>query len=178
VLRAPLWFLVTTKEVFFRPATPADTEALIDLKWEINKAEYAAYPSDTCMPAFLDLSREAAILGVQDYWDVIVKNGGAFLVGVRDNQIICAGCWYGETAAVSTKPEFRRQAGIGCIIVLPNERGLGLGRMIMEELEALIRAEGIQHVRLTVVPGNKPAEELYHSLGFENFETVMIKSLP
>jgi ribosomal protein S18 acetylase RimI-like enzyme len=47
----------------------------------------------------------------------------------------------------------------------------------MTELEALIRAAGIKHVRLTVVPGNGPAESLYHSLGFEDFETTMIKTL-
>jgi ribosomal protein S18 acetylase RimI-like enzyme len=161
----------------FRPATPADTDALVDLKWEINKAEYAAYRADTCIPAFLDLSREAAVLGVQDYWDVIKANGGAFLVGELEGQIVCAGCWYGETALVSTLPQYRRQAGIGSIIVSPSARGLGRGRKIMEALEALIRAEGIEHVRLTVVPGNTAAEALYHSMGFEDFETVMIKAL-
>jgi ribosomal protein S18 acetylase RimI-like enzyme len=164
-------------QVTFRPATPTDTDALIDLKWEINKAEYAAYPADTCIPAFLDLSRAAAALGVQDYWDVIGANGGAFLVGERDGVIVCAGCWYGETAAVSTLPQYRRQAGIGSIIVAPHARGLGLGRAIMEQLVVLIRAEGVSHVRLTVVPGNTAAEALYHSQGFENFETVMIRAL-
>lgn len=168
---------MTNLQVIFRAATPADTDALIDLKWEINKAEFAAYPADTCIPAFLDLSREAAALGVQDYWDVIAANGGAFLVGEHDGAIVCAGCWYGETAAVSTLSQFRRQAGIGGIIVAPAARGLGLGKRVMERLEALIRAEGIEHVRLTVVPGNAPAEKLYHSMGFEDFETVMIKSL-
>lgn len=168
---------MTKREVTFRLATRADTDALIDLKLEINKAEYAAYSADTCIPAFLDLSREAAALGVQDYWDVIEGNGGAFLVGELDGQIACAGCWYGETAAVSTLPQFRRQAGIGSIIVSPAARGLGLGRTIMEQLEILIRAQGIKHVRLIVVPGNTAAESLYHSLGFEDFETVMIKAL-
>jgi ribosomal protein S18 acetylase RimI-like enzyme len=161
----------------FRLATPADTQALIDLKHAINLAEHGAYPPQTCIPAFLDLSREAAILGVKDYWDMIEANGGAFLVGELDGQIVCAGCWYGETAAVSTLPEFRKQAGIGGIIVAPRARGLGLGRKVMQRLEALVRAEGILHVRLTVVPGNAPAESLYESLGFEKFETVMIKSL-
>lgn len=169
---------MTIDRITFRLATPADKDALIDLKWEINKAEYAVYPTDTNIPAVLDLSRDAAALGVQDYWDVIGDNGGAFLVGERDGVIVCAGCWYGETAAVSTLPQFRRQAGIGCIFVLPTARGLGLGRAIMKQLEALIVKEGITHVRLTVVPGNTAAENLYHSFGYEDFETVMIKALP
>lgn len=164
-------------EVIFRLATRADQKALIDLKHAINLAEHAAYPTTTAIPAFLDLSTEAAALGVEDYWSCIEAYGGAFLVGEMDGQIVCCGCWYGETAAVSTLPDLRRQAGIGGIVVLPSARGLGLGRRIMFELEALIRAEGIKHVRLTVVPGNAPAETLYHSLGFEDFETVLIKSL-
>jgi ribosomal protein S18 acetylase RimI-like enzyme len=177
MLRAPLGWFVITKDITFRAASQADTDALIGLKWGINKAEYAAYPADTCIPSFLDLSREAAALGVQDYWDVIAANGGAYLVGEMDQMIVCAGCWYGETAAVSTLPQFRNQAGIGSIIVAPSARGLGLGKLVMERLEGLIRAEGIDHVRLTVVPGNIAAEKLYHSMGFEDFETVMVKSL-
>jgi ribosomal protein S18 acetylase RimI-like enzyme len=125
----------------------------------------------------LDLSREAAAAGVENYWACIEANGGAFLVGELAGEIVCCGCWYGETAAVSTYAHLRRQAGIGGIVVLPKARGLGLGKLIMMELEALIIAQGIQHVRLTVVPGNKPAEKLYHDLGYEDFETVMIKPL-
>jgi ribosomal protein S18 acetylase RimI-like enzyme len=168
---------MSTPQISFRLANSADTEALIDLKWEINKAEYAVYPADTCIPALLDLSRDAAVAGMADYWTVIGASGGAFVVGELDGQIVCAGCWYGETAAVSTLPVFQRQAGIGCIIVKPQARGLGLGRAVMEQLEALVRAQGIAHVRLTVVPGNKPAESLYYAMGFEDFELTMIKSL-
>jgi GNAT superfamily N-acetyltransferase len=163
--------------VEFRPATRDDREALVDLKHAINIAEHAAYPPLGSIPTFLDLSREAAALGVEDYWACIEANGGAFLVGEWAGEIVCCGCWYGEMAAVSTLPQLRRQAGIGGIVVSQSVRGRGVGKAIMQALEALIRAEGIAHVRLTVVPGNAPAERLYHSLAFEDFETVMIKAL-
>jgi ribosomal protein S18 acetylase RimI-like enzyme len=166
-----------TSQVVFRLATRADEEALISLKHEINLAEHAVYPSKTAIPALLDLSRSAAAAGVKDYWTWIEANGGAYLVGELDGKVVCGGCWYGETAAVSTLPDCQRQAGIGGIVVLPEARGLGLGRLIMRELETLIRAQGIKHVRLTVVPGNGPAESLYHNLGFEDFEMLMIKTL-
>jgi ribosomal protein S18 acetylase RimI-like enzyme len=169
--------MTSRSSVTFRLATRADDEALINLKHAINLAEHAVYPTSTAIPNLLDLSRSAAAAGVQDYWTWIEAHGGAYLVGELDGQIVCGGCWYGETAAVSTLPNHRRQAGIGGIVVLPAARGLGLGRLIMRELEALIRAEGIKHVRLTVVPGNKPAENLYHSQGFEDFELTMIKTL-
>lgn len=163
--------------VTFRQATRMDQEALIDLKHSINLVEHAAYPTTTAIPGFLDLSRAAAAAGVEDYWACIEAEGGAFLVGEINGVIVCCGCWYGETAAVSTLPQYRRQAGIGGIIVSELARGQGLGRRLMQELEALVKAQGIKHLRLTVVPGNAPAETLYHSLGFEDFETVMIKSL-
>jgi ribosomal protein S18 acetylase RimI-like enzyme len=163
--------------VTIRPATRADTPALIDLKWEINRAEYAVYPRDGAIPPVLDLSREAAQAGVEDYWACIDAGGGAFLVGELAGDIVCCGCWYGVEAAVSTLPAYRRQAEIGGIVVLPKARGLGLGKIIMAELERQIVNEGISHVRLIVVPGNQHAVDLYRHQGFEDFETLMIKSL-
>jgi ribosomal protein S18 acetylase RimI-like enzyme len=164
-------------KVIFRHATREDQEALVDLKLTINLAEYAVYPTTSAIPRFLDLSREAAAAGIDDYWACIAAQGGTFLVGELNGVIVCCGCWYGETAAVSTLPHCRRQAGIGGIVVSDRARGQGLGRRLMQELEALVRAQGIKHIRLTVVPSNVPAENLYDSLGFEAFETVMIKTL-
>jgi ribosomal protein S18 acetylase RimI-like enzyme len=163
--------------VTFRSARSDDFEALVDLKHIINLAEYESYAPTTRIPPLLDLSREAARLGIEDYFAEIRANGGAFLVGELDGQIVCCGCWYGEEALVSTRPEYRRQAGIGAIVVAPSARGLGLGRRIMCELEVLISAAGISQVRLSVVPGNGPAELLYEGLGFEPFEIMMIKTL-
>jgi ribosomal protein S18 acetylase RimI-like enzyme len=168
---------MSNPQVTFRLATRADTDALIDLKWSINKAEHAAYPANTAIPDILDLSREAAIAGVEAYWECINSGEGAFLVGEIDGEIVCCGCWYEEMAMESTLERYRRQANIGGIVVSPSARGKGLGRAIMIALESLIKTAGISHVRLTVVPGNTPAESLYHSLGFEDFETVMIKAL-
>jgi ribosomal protein S18 acetylase RimI-like enzyme len=163
--------------VTFRAASLADNEALIDLKWSINKAEHAAYPANTAIPDILDLSREAAVAGVQAYWEHIKSGEGAFLVGEIDGEIVCCGCWYEEMALESTLERYRRQANIGGIVVAHSARGKGLGRAIMVALEGQIKAAGIRHARLAVVPGNTPAESLYHSLGFEDFETVMIKAL-
>jgi ribosomal protein S18 acetylase RimI-like enzyme len=163
--------------VTFRAATRADDDALIDLKWSINKAEHAAYPANTAIPDILDLSPEAAVAGVEAYWECINSGEGAFLVGEIDGEIVCCGCWYEEMALESTLERYRRQANIGGIVVAHSARGKGLGRAIMVALEGQIKAAGINHVRLTVVPGNTPAESLYHSLEFEDFETVMIKAL-
>jgi ribosomal protein S18 acetylase RimI-like enzyme len=166
-----------TPKVTFRLATRADDDALIDLKHAINLAEHAAYPAQSAIPRLLDLSREAAAAGLMENWGWVDALNGAYLVGELEGEIVCCGCWYGETAAASTLQKHRQQAIIGGIVVSPSVRGHGLGRAIMQELEKLIFAQGIRQVRLAVVPGNGPAERLYHSLGFEDFETIMIKTL-
>jgi ribosomal protein S18 acetylase RimI-like enzyme len=164
-------------KVTFRLATRKDDDALIELKHAINLAEHAAYPTASAIPRLLDLSREAAAAGLMENWRWVESLNGAYLVGELDGEIVCCGCWYGETAAASTLPQYRQQANIGGIVVSPSVRGRGLGRAIMLELEKLILAQGIRQVRLAVVPGNGPAERLYHGLGFEDFETIMIKTL-
>jgi ribosomal protein S18 acetylase RimI-like enzyme len=163
--------------ITIRAATRGDTEALIDLKWVINKVEHAAYATSGSIPSVLDLSRDAAAAGVADYWAAIETRGGAMLVGELAGEIVCCGCWYREMGPASMYAHLRDFANIGAIVVLPKARGLGLGKVMMDELERLIVAEGIAHARLIVVPGNAPAEKLYHDLGYEDFEAVMIKPL-
>lgn len=167
----------TPSHVTFRLATHLDDDALVDLKHAINLAEHAAYPNDGAIPQLLDLSREAAVAGLKDNWDKVELTGGAYLVGEVDDEIVCCGCWHLTSAAPSTLAQFRQQANIGGIVVAQSARGQGLGRAIMLELETLIYKQGIRQVRLVAVPGNTPALNLYHGLGFEDFETVMIKTL-
>lgn len=164
-------------QVTFRRATHQDDSTLVDLKHAINLAEHAAYGQVSLIPQLLDLSREAAVAGLQDNWDCVESCGGDYLVGEVSGEIVCCGCWYVRPAAPSTLSQYRQQANIGGIVVAQSARGRGLGRAIMLELEQLIYKHGIRQVRLVVVSGNAAAENLYHGLGFEDFETVMIKTL-
>ncbi|MBB3155606.1 ribosomal protein S18 acetylase RimI-like enzyme [Paenibacillus endophyticus] len=52
--------------------------------------------------------------------------------------------------------------------VAPEQRGQGLGKLLMNEL--ISRAsdcEGLEHINLTVISGNDYAKKLYQSLGFK-----------
>ncbi|CAM3332168.1 MULTISPECIES: GNAT family N-acetyltransferase [Paenibacillus] len=54
--------------------------------------------------------------------------------------------------------------------VIPEKRGMGVGRQLMEELIRRAReAEGIEQINLTVVSDNHPAKQLYQSIGFQTF---------
>ena len=53
------------------------------------------------------------------------------------------------------------------LVVAPDQRGKGLGRKVMRELAAHLRARGCREWMLYVKPDNVPALALYSSLGME-----------
>jgi len=57
-------------------------------------------------------------------------------------------------------------AHIYSVWVAPEHRGLGIARLLMEEVIAWARAFGVRVVRLDVTVGNRGAEQLYRGLGF------------
>ncbi|MWC00098.1 ribosomal protein S18-alanine N-acetyltransferase [Agromyces seonyuensis] len=59
------------------------------------------------------------------------------------------------------------QADIQTIAVVPEARGLGLGRALMQQLVAVARRRGAEEVFLEVRADNHVAQSLYRSLGFE-----------
>jgi ribosomal protein S18 acetylase RimI-like enzyme len=66
----------------------------------------------------------------------------------------------------------RHRANIVGMYVAPENRGSGIGRLLL--IEAITQAktiEEIEQLNLSVVTTNKPAKKLYTSLGFEVFGT-------
>ena len=62
----------------------------------------------------------------------------------------------------------RHKGNIFGMYVVPEKRGTGLGRKLLEELIRRAREmEGIEQINLAVVSSNNNAKELYLSLGFE-----------
>lgn len=80
-----------------------------------------------------------------------------------DNQIVGA-CWVrninGYVNIDESTPEFS-------ISILPEYRGIGIGRALMEEMLKLLRREGYTRVSLSVQKENY-AKNLYLSLGFKS----------
>jgi ribosomal protein S18 acetylase RimI-like enzyme len=56
---------------------------------------------------------------------------------------------------------------VSSLVVAPGQRGLGVGRWVMERLAELLRARGCRQWRLYVKPDNAPAVALYSSLGMK-----------
>jgi ribosomal protein S18 acetylase RimI-like enzyme len=62
------------------------------------------------------------------------------------------------------------------ISVVPEARGQGVGRRLMEEAEAFAQVHGAERVTLQVTASNEPAVALYRSLGYEVDRYYMSKA--
>jgi len=64
---------------------------------------------------------------------------------------------------------------INDVYVLPELRGRGIGRKLVERCLSKMKAEGVDAVRLTVLTENKAVVELYEKLGFKICRYGMLK---
>lgn len=56
--------------------------------------------------------------------------------------------------------------------IVPEHRGLGLGRALVQAALCGFRASGLTHISLEVTAANQPAVRLYQSLGFRVTKTL------
>jgi GNAT superfamily N-acetyltransferase len=89
--------------------------------------------------------------------DVYLKNGGEFLIGEYDGQIIAMG------ALKRTGPE---RAEVKRMRVHPAYQGRGYGQLILAELEARAQALGYRTLHLDTSILQIPAQRLYEKNGF------------
>ena len=79
------------------------------------------------------------------------------------------GFWY-DNKLVGFAQCYEKHEGarhIACLIVNPQERGKGLGRLFVQELlDYAWQHPDVEHVTLNVLPENHRALNLYRSLGF------------
>jgi len=59
-----------------------------------------------------------------------------------------------------------REAWIGGLGVVPDHRGMGIGRALMARAEEECRREGVEEVSLEVIIGNDQAHRLYERMGY------------
>ena len=64
----------------------------------------------------------------------------------------------------------RRECYLGELYVVPDKRGRGIGRALMDEVFAVARAAGAGHIELNTSHDDVAARALYESLGFTNRE--------
>jgi ribosomal protein S18 acetylase RimI-like enzyme len=68
-------------------------------------------------------------------------------------------------------------AYISDLVVLPEARGEGLGRALLERAESYARKRGAVRIRLHVLAKNAKAAELYEAFGYRDYERELERSL-
>jgi len=66
---------------------------------------------------------------------------------------------------------------ISDLVVLPHQRGQGIGRALLERAEAAARESGAGNLQVAVLVRNRAAHELYRAYGFREFEVHLRKRL-
>ncbi len=93
----------------------------------------------------------------QAFENEMLNNLGHYFVAQQDDAVIgYAGFW-----------QIFDEAHITNIAILPDCRGMGLGRQLVAEVIEQARLLGVNFVTLEVRPSNEAALSLYRSFGFE-----------
>jgi ribosomal protein S18 acetylase RimI-like enzyme len=61
--------------------------------------------------------------------------------------------------------------------IVREERGHGLGRLLMQKAEAAAREKGLEVIELSVAGNNRRARDLYRDLGYETTRRTMRKRM-
>ncbi|MCU0494805.1 MAG: GNAT family N-acetyltransferase [Chloroflexaceae bacterium] len=60
---------------------------------------------------------------------------------------------------------------IECVAVVPEKRGQGIAKTLLQALLAEGKRQGHTHAGISVTIGNEPAQKVYESLGFQMYMT-------
>ena len=95
------------------------------------------------------------------YWSAALAPGVALMLAERAGRIVGAVQLHPASSANG-----RHRAEVAKLMVHPDQRRQGIGRRLMERLEAVARADGRRLLVLDTRDGD-PSNDLYRSLGYQ-----------
>jgi GNAT superfamily N-acetyltransferase len=115
------------------------------------------------------------------YWDQIQERcaaaNGVVYVAIQDEALV------GFVAVLAEEPfeGLDNPPGtyglVSDIVVLGSHRGQGIGRKLLEQAEAFVRAVGARELRIGVLSGNQNARRLYLNAGFLPSFEILTKNV-
>jgi len=154
-----------------RDMEPADADCVAGFMTELNRLE-----------ARISADRDPSEQAGKDHFEYLcgeIKSLGGFcLVADLDEKLL--GCLLAVPESMPgffVKPECREYGEIHDIYVVPEARGKGLARKLINEAEDRFRKKGFKQVGLYSLAGNRHAIGTYERLGFEHYEVFMRKKI-
>ena len=152
-------------QITVRPASLSDLDRLLDLEQAMIEAERP----------FDETIRVEGDVRYYDLEALIGSPDAEVLVAEFDSQIIGTG--YARLDLSEPYLKHDRHSYLGFMYVVPEHRGKGLNKTIMEKLEAWSMSRGVTEMQLEVYAGNAAALRAYEKSGYDALLFTMRKSL-
>jgi GNAT superfamily N-acetyltransferase len=156
--------------IHLRPEQPGDRARVVDLLHELNVVE-AGLTGDR------KRERRAAEAYHRELLERLARRGGEVILAESAGIVIGAMGFVIDVDAAYVADDVRRHGAVTDLVVAPEWRGRGVGRMLLEEAERRTRAAGCRRLTIGVLVANPDAERLYRSFGFEPYVSILTKDL-
>lgn len=141
------------EEIILRQAVPADLPTLLTFEQNIIAAER---PFDTTL--------QEGYISYYDLEKMLHADDAFIVVAVFNNTLIASG--YAQIKNSDVFLKHKRHAYLGFMYVVPEQRGKGVSKKIIELLIAWCRQHDITELRLDVYDKNITAMKAYEKAGF------------
>jgi|SRR5579871_4457484 len=152
------------EQLIIRKASEHDMQVLLQFEQEIIKAE---------LPYDITLKTEPT--WYHDLPKMITAENIYLIVAELDNKIIASG--YARITNAEHYLKHDKHAYLGMMYVVPEYRGKGVNKKIMDELIAWANKKNVHEFRLLVYDENLPAINAYTKAGFVKHVVEMRMSL-
>ncbi len=153
-----------------RPFRPQDREAIDDCIRALQEHERNIEPR---------MKPAAAIIGdyLDDMLDQCERKCGVVLVAAHNDEVMGYACVLAEEANQDPDEVNYTYAYVRDVFVNREDRGLGIGRALLEAAEKYAKDAGATCLRIFVLAENKDAASLYQKFGFSSRVIEMEKSV-
>jgi GNAT superfamily N-acetyltransferase len=152
-----------------RAAEARDRGRLIDLYEVLNRHEDK-------LTGDRRIGREAAAENLDDS-RARLGSDGLFLVAEVDGEVVGLVTLDFKEGAIYVRPELRAHAHIVELVVDPAHQRQGIGRALMTAAEGEAAARGYRRLTISVMIGNREAEQAYARHGFRPLAQELVKTI-
>jgi len=157
-------------EIAIREAEARDRRRLVALYQALNRHEDR-------LTGDRRTGRAAAAENLDESMARIASSGGLFLVAEVGGEIAGLATLVFKEGAIYQRPELRAHAHIVELVVDAAQRRQGIGRALMTAAERAAAERGYQRLTISVMAGNREAEQAYARQGFRPLAHDLIKAI-